>query len=133
MNKSYEELQRENAELRKTREQLQTDVALGNQTVDFWVRQNAELTRKLAEQQAKITQVREICAGEAAPRWDNSPQTSYTRGLILDLTEGGTEQLTKFLEEARKQEREEILNEHEWFSREGKWLADSIRARGGRA
>lgn len=65
----------------------------------------AELERKLAEQQANITQVRMLLAGEAHPRWDNSFQTTTTRGRILDLTEGGSEELNTLLAKAREEGR----------------------------
>lgn len=49
----------------------------------------AELEQKLAGQQVIINLVRSICAGEAKPNWDNSWETTNTRGRILDITESG--------------------------------------------
>jgi hypothetical protein len=66
---------------------------------------------KLAEHQANITQVRMLCAGEAHPRWDNSFQTTTTRWRILDLTEGGSEELNTLLAQAREEGRKEAVPE----------------------
>jgi hypothetical protein len=42
---------------------------------------------EIAALKAKLATIKGLVCGDAAPRWDNSPQTTYTRGRIADLCE----------------------------------------------
>lgn len=59
-------------------------------------RARTEQAAEIAELKARLAEIKRIVCGEAKPRWDNSPQTTQTRGRIADVCElSTTNQLLK--------------------------------------